>query len=388
MRAYYYIYTSTQANDYGSLVTIDSSIGIPKEEFNRMSKRVRSVMNVDAIGSDILNDPIWLLVKESKFSLWGIACNSKLLTDNAEYCHDHTGRETRSFIGMVIDNMSGEIRLPFEISFFRKVYQMIVVPMYQRKTEKLNIQCGIEISGRTITPCYSTSSRLNYDQNICRSFSSNSSDTFFEYLVSDALACSEPISIANNIKTLVQVTNTRLYPFTNAMLLGQHEPTVDNPVTHICEKCGKEVKHVTNYICDKCKAPVIGTKYNSLVEPLPGYNYCSKCGARVDFLIEERICENCYRAERRRKIRVRLISALFLICLIALGILHYCGISLKSIKNHLWAPNQIKVDDNPMNSPSSNTKKNTVIYVIEPDSNRVIQEKENKVNVIEVTNKK
>lgn len=385
MDAYYYIYTSTQANDYGSLVSVDSSIGIPKEEFNRMSKRVRSVMNVDAYGADILNNPIWLLVKETMFSLWGVACSSTLLTDNAEHCHDHMGRETRSFIGIVINNMSGKLHLPFEIPFFRTIYQRIVVPVYHRNTEKLNVKCDIEISGRTIKPCYSTPGRLNYDQNICRSFSSDSMNSFFDELVSEALAYPNPISIANNIKTLSQVTDPKLYPFMNAILLGQHEPTVDNHVSHICEKCGKEVKLVTNYICESCRVPAVKTRYDDIVKPLPRY-YCSNCGSRVNFLIEEKICENCYRAKKRRNFWIRLISIILLICVITVGILYFNGISLKSIKNHFYTPNIIKIENETVKSPDIKTNNNYVGSNLENDSIRVIQHKSKKVKVAELSN--
>lgn len=121
MKAFYYIYTATAANDYCSLVSLDNTFFNSKDVKEHFIKRVRNLINTDAYGDQILEIPIWLLIKEGDLILWGVGCKTSELSNLT----DDFGRTLRTFIGIFIkkENIS-EIELPYDMEFFKRPLKM------------------------------------------------------------------------------------------------------------------------------------------------------------------------------------------------------------------------------------------------------------------------
>ena len=303
MKAFYYIYTATAANDYCSLVSPDNTFFNSKDVKEHFIKRVRNLINTDAYGDQILEMPIWLLIKEGDLILWGVGCKTSELSNQT----DDFGRTLRTFIGIFIkkENIS-EIELPYDMEFFKKAFEDVILPQWNIYTSGItNIKCNLYDSKESIKPAFSAS-HINTDYHYCRAF--NSSCTDAKLLFEQVLGIDSDVSIASNIVDLKQTTNSNggVIPLMNALcpiLSGQYK---DIKVEHECKKCGKLVYDLQDGICLACweeghRPPIIpNTSVNNVT---PKKIRCRQCCREYDFVLSDGLCEKCHDDEHEREWR-------------------------------------------------------------------------------------
>lgn len=301
MKAFYYIYTATAANDYCSLVSPDSSFFNNKEVKEHFTKRVRNLINTDAYGDSILKKPIWLLIKEDDLILWGVGCKTSELSEQT----DDFGRTIRTFIGIFIKRANvGGIKLPYEMDFFKKAFEDVVIPQWNIYTSGItNKECTRLEAKESISPNF-TASHINIDYHYCRVFNTTNTDS--KMLFEQVLGCGSDNSIASNIADLKQVTNSNagVIPLMNALYSKSNDQCKDIQVEHECKKCGKQVYDLQDGICLPCweeehRPPIIPN--TSVINVASKKARCRQCYREHDFVLSDGLCEKCHDYEHERK---------------------------------------------------------------------------------------
>lgn len=285
MEAFYYIYTATAANDYCSLVFPDSSFFNNEEIERHFTKRIRNLINIDAYGEHILNSPIRLLIKEAGIVLWGVGCNTSELAHKT----DDAGRGLHIFVGLFMkDQKASDLKLPYDLDFFKRVFEDIVLPQWDRYTSGLcNIQCTSLEAKEFIRPNPSALA-LNTDYHYCRIFNAESSEEkqFFE----QALGYDGDISVASKIVDLRQATScdAELLPLMNVLYPLSGEQYKDVLVEYECKQCGRQVHDMQDGICLTC------WQERHKTPPLPVKKQCKQCGKECDSVLSDGLCEACH----------------------------------------------------------------------------------------------
>lgn len=300
MEAFYYIFTATAANDYCSLVCPDISF-FNKEVKEHFIKRVRNLINIDAYGVGILNAPIWLLIKEGDLILWGIGCKTSELSELT----DEFGRTLRTFVGIFIrTGNTNNIKLPYEIEFFKRAFEEIVLPQWNVYTTGIyNKECTRLEARECIKPNFSTS-QLNIDYHYCRAFNCKCTDA--KLLFEQALGMNYDISIASNVVDLNQVINSNngAIPLMNAVCQIHGEQYRDIQVKHECRKCGNKVFDLKDGMCLPCWDEEHRTFY--IPDETSQKSQCRKCFREYVFVLSDGLCEICHDNERDKKWMFRL----------------------------------------------------------------------------------
>lgn len=309
MEAFYYIYTATAANDYCSLVSPNSSF-FNKEVKEHFTKRIRNLINTDAYGEGILNDPIWLLIKEDDLILWGVGCKTSELSNQT----DDFGRTLRTFVGVFIRTRNTDnIELPYDMDFFKSSFEKIVLPQWNVYTNGITNQECKELEAREYISPRSSSSQLNTNYHYCRAFNNKCTDT--RTLFEQALGCDTNISVASKVVDLRQVTNSNagIIPLMNAVCSMNGEQYRDIQVEHECRKCGNKVYDIKDGICLSC-----WEEEHRLQKA-----QCHKCYREYDFVLSDGLCENCHDHELDKKWTRRIVivvTLFFIVCIILFAI--------------------------------------------------------------------
>lgn len=329
MEAFYYIYTATAANDYCSLVSPDSSF-FNKEVKEHFIKRIRNLINTDAYGEGILNNPIWLLIKEGDLILWGVGCKTSELSNQT----DDFGRTLRTFVGVFIKTRNTDnIELPYDMDFFKRAFEKIVLPQWNVYTNGITNQECKELEAREYISPRSSASQLNTNYHYCRAFNNKYTDT--RTLFEQALGCGANISVASKVVDLRQVTNSNagIIPLMNAVCSMSGEQYRDIQVEHECRKCGNKVYDLKDGICLSCwedehRPPVFQNTYMN--KETHQKAQCNKCYREYDFVLSDGLCENCHDHELDRKWTRRIVIVVTLFFVV--GIILFVIPQIRSCK--------------------------------------------------------
>ena len=192
---YPFIYTRTKYHDYRILTT--KSLGNLPREFMTLSRSIARAM-IDA-DNDSLKQPTWTLVKSGKLIIWGLACVNSLLSEKSL---DKTNRPTRGFFGIIVET-SSPVKLPFNIDFFKYLYDRYVTPIWEtlNESDEIEVECTIPSDGIFIYPS-ALSLSINFEKSICRiqPYTKNVSD-----LLATVLGAESDNSIALNIHNQRQI---------------------------------------------------------------------------------------------------------------------------------------------------------------------------------------
>jgi hypothetical protein len=129
-----FIYSRTKYFDYRLLAT-------PKEEFVTNNIRwefiefIRQVINTDNPLNGEIDTIRWSFYKIDNYILWGIGCNNSDLS--SIYCYDKAGTPVRGFFGFITKlNESENISLVYDLEYFREIYSVVIVPIWELKDEE------------------------------------------------------------------------------------------------------------------------------------------------------------------------------------------------------------------------------------------------------------
>lgn len=207
---YPFIYTRTKYHDY-RVVTSKSLCELAKPIVHFATEIARALIDAE---NNQLNEPTWTLVKKNGVILWGMAVLNRVLGDESQ---DKYNRHVRGFFGFITDNQIS--KLPYEISFFKDLYQKYVIPIWgtYAQTEQVTAEMP-PISGVDfIEKSSRLSNEINVEDVLCRVFPDTyDSKSLIEAVFASPIDC----SIATNVhqkKQYVEFGKDKI-SFTNAVM--------------------------------------------------------------------------------------------------------------------------------------------------------------------------
>lgn len=186
---YPFIYTATKYCDF-RLVTSNSLIPIPQSIVRLFETVARTVIDAE---NDQLKAPNWVLMKKDGFILWGMGISNTILS---KINQDKNKRPTRGFFGFVSDSPVGT--LPYSISYFRELYRLYVLPIWDSYDHTEQICCEVpdKWNDETVTKNPKLISDINVERSICRVFPYRING---KELIEAVLASPQDSSIGTNV---------------------------------------------------------------------------------------------------------------------------------------------------------------------------------------------
>lgn len=324
MKAFAYVYSRTRNknHDYRMLSDISNTV-CPLETKKILERRVSRFVSQN----DGLETPQWMLIKESGYVLWGVACMNEML--NEAYAYDEYPRPLRGFTGILIPNYNEE-PLPYDMGTFKSFFEKVMATVFDSYIQKslTDIMVDTNNAAKYIYP-RPFDDILNTDYHYCRLFGPDA-DT--ESFVASCLSYSGDISIAINVAKTETVTDVNYNPLFNAVMRDDsYVGKIDVEVMHKCSECGKKVFDLKDGLCQDCwdklnKKPDDNEHDDQndngnnedeeiIQEPI----ICPNCGREVEYLSSRSgICEDCEKIKRKR-----LLIGFGIILLIVISLLYY-----------------------------------------------------------------
>ena len=203
------------------------------------------------LGDDVERDlkiPKWILYKDNNFLVWGICCENRLLASNPQET-THKNRPVRGFYAIVISDFKGEeLRLPFDINYFRELYRNEVENYWSQKEQHQNQTIGY------LWEKYN--------------FVSAAHNNYIELLNTDIFKCQSlgeldrggVIAAAltqNNVSLLIDNDNIEQATNRNGSFMNCLTPSVNFGLYHVKQQCPKCKKYVSSFtptgVCFDCK---------------------------------------------------------------------------------------------------------------------------------------
>lgn len=183
------IYTRTKYHDY-RIVTSKSIVGLPHSVIHSFTEVVRTMIDAE---NNQLKEPSWALMKKNGYTLWGMAVLNDVLGDDNK---DKYNRPARGFFGFISDSSIN--KLPYSISYFKEIYKVYVMPIWNSPEQTEQISCQLpSMSGEEfITKSSLLNNDINGELGKCRIFPCGSN---CKGLIEAAFASFEECSIATNI---------------------------------------------------------------------------------------------------------------------------------------------------------------------------------------------
>lgn len=203
------------------------------------------------LGDDVERDlktPKWILYKDYNFLVWGLCCENHLLASNPQET-THKNRPVRGFFALVITDFKGEeLKLPFDINYFRELYPKEVEAYWNQKEQHQNKTFGY-IAGNFnyISAAHNHYvDLLNTDIFQCKSLGVLDK----EGVIAAALTL-------DNVSLLIDNDNIEQATNRNGLFMNCLTPSVGfglHPVKRQCPKCKKYVSLFTQTgVCFDCK---------------------------------------------------------------------------------------------------------------------------------------
>ena len=333
MKAFAYVYSRTRNknHDYRMLSDISNTV-CPLETKNILERRVSRFLSQN----DGLETPQWMLIKESGYVLWGVACMNEML--NEAYAYDEYPRPLRGFTGILIPSYKEE-PLPYDMGTFKSFFEKVMATVFDSYIQKslTDIMVDTDNVAKYIYP-RPFDDNLNTDYHYCRLFGPNADA---ELLVASCLSYSGDISIAINVAKTETVTDANYNPLFNAVMRDDsYVGKIDVEVMHKCGECGKKVFDIKDGLCQDCwdklnKKPddEQGDNNNNGEEEIipPEPIICPQCGQEVECLSSSSgICEDC---EKKKRKQMLIYCGILFVLLLFLSLWYYnehIGFSQKS----------------------------------------------------------
>ena len=279
------------------VVTSKSLTGVPRTIVHLATDIARTLIDAE---NNQLEEPTWVLVKKDGFLLWGMSALNKVL---GEPNQDKEKRPTRGFFGFITD--SNIAKLPYSISYFKRLYETYVVPIWDSYEQLYQIIGNApEISGSDfIEKSSRLNDEINTDDCICRIFPSSSE---CKSLIEAVFSYNGDCSIATNVhrkRQCVEFGKDNI-SFTNAVMSSDSGQKALEDVTVFVPH---EIPKVTDIAND--------TPLENHSNDIQNNPVCPICGSSVYNYGD--ICANCKNEQRNKKfMKYGLYGFLALICLL------------------------------------------------------------------------
>lgn len=242
MEINYYCYTRGSEMDY-DIFSVPNNV--PERILDIISSKQMAILG-DGVERN-LKVPKWLLYKDRNWIFWGVCCENKLLAEENQLT-SHKNRPIRGFFAMVINNIDQEVKLPFDINYFRELYKNEVVAYWNQWEPHFNKTSGY-IPGQfnyVIAQKNDYAGLLNVDRFECRSLG----EVDKERVIAAALTM-EQVSLLIDNDNIEQAINQK-GAFMNC--LTKFVPTGIFPVKQLCPQCKEYVSAFTNAgVCPICE---------------------------------------------------------------------------------------------------------------------------------------
>lgn len=141
MRAQYFVYTRNRGNDYKLVYAPDDTF-CPPETRRYFLKQSRGVINIESY-SGSLDEPRWLISRKDNCILFGMGVMNRIIgVDNNT---DYTGTSVRGFFGMVISAEDDQVKVPYDIQFYKDLYKSKIDPIWDYSREDFKFK-GVEVT--------------------------------------------------------------------------------------------------------------------------------------------------------------------------------------------------------------------------------------------------
>lgn len=203
------------------------------------------------LGDDVERDlktPKWILYKDYNFLVWGLCCENHLLASNPQET-THKNRPVRGFFAIVISDFTGEdLKLPFDINYFRELYLNEVEKYWSQKEQHQNQTIGYLFGKYNFVSAAHNNyvELLNTDVFQCQSLG----ELDREGVIAAALTL-------NNVSLLIDNDNIEQATNRNGSFMNCLTLSVSFGLHHIKQQCPKCKKYVSSFtqtgVCLDCK---------------------------------------------------------------------------------------------------------------------------------------
>lgn len=239
MKIQHYCYTRTKFLDY---CVFSRPTNIDQSAIKEIKSKALSV--TDSIESK-LSTPKWILIKTPEFVVWGVCCLNRILSD--EYNCDYSGTPVSGMFAVVISEYE-DIKLPYDIEYFRRLYEQEVAQFWMRKEAHICQVDGFIPGEFNFIQAIQSSkvSIINTDPFKCFSLEATNK----EEIISAALTL-DNVSLLIDNDNIEQATNKKgafMNCLSSAVAPGSHT------VKQLCPQCKEYVSAFTSAgICSTCK---------------------------------------------------------------------------------------------------------------------------------------
>lgn len=295
--------------DYRLLTPLSKISKITHQYFE---KCVRNILSDSSKNETEWDEPTWLLIKQDKCILWGVACNNRIFSKDCS--EEEVGRRgVRCFCGVVyVEADVNSLKLPYSVQAFQPIFDCTIGALWkERISEKQDVIVSLGETNEYIESAV-WKNELNVSSHICRLLPS-SSDT--KALLSACLTASTDISIAVNVMTQEQVYDKKTFIALLNAVMRHGNSTIDIPIKQKCKKCGTWVDDLNDGLCDDCRKREDSAQSEELIQDAtPDVLYtCVRCGKQTDWTNEKGLCIECIeRQKRRQQIRYIIIGVLLM----------------------------------------------------------------------------
>lgn len=229
--------------DYG-LFSVPGNL--TKSQIDIVRTKLMSILGDDVERN--LKTPKWILYKDYNFLVWGICCENRFIASDIQKT-THKNRPIRGFFGVVISDFTGEdLRLPFDINYFRELYRNEVEKYWNQIELHQNQTLGYLLGKYNYVSAAHNNyiELLNTDIFQCQSLG----ELDREGVIAAALTL-------NNISLLIDNDNIEQATNRNGSFMNCLTPLVNSGLHHVNQQCPKCKKYVSSFtqsgVCVDCK---------------------------------------------------------------------------------------------------------------------------------------
>lgn len=243
MKIEHYCYTRGAEMDYG-LFSVPSNL--TKSQIDIVRTKLMSILGDDVEHN--LKTPKWILYKDYNFLVWGLCCENRFIASDMQKT-THKNRPIRGFFGVVISNFTvEELRLPFDINYFRELYRNEVEKYWSQKEQHQSQTIGYIFGEYNFVSAAHNNyiELLNTDIFQCQSLG----ELDREGVIAAALTL-------NNVSLLIDNDNIEQATNKNGSFMNCLSPSVRFDLHHVKQQCPKCKKYVSSFtqtgVCLDCK---------------------------------------------------------------------------------------------------------------------------------------
>lgn len=229
--------------DYG-LFSVPSNL--TESQIDIIRTKLMSILG-DGVVRD-LKIPKWILYKDHNFLVWGLCCENRLLALDPHEA-THKNRTVRGFFAIVITDFKGEeLKLPFDINYFRELYHNEVEKYWNQIEQHRNKTIGYLLGKYNFVSAAHNNyiESLNTDIFQCQSLG----ELDREGVIAASLTL-DKVSLLIDNDNIEQATNR------NGSFMNCLTPSVNFGLYHVKQQCPKCKKYVSSFtptgVCFDCK---------------------------------------------------------------------------------------------------------------------------------------